>query len=412
MMFLKNRPRRWWLILVVCAAGYFSLFAARPSLLSPVGVNYFGVWFLDSYAILSSNEALARGFDVRAPNPLDYLHRPHVYSHWWLRLGGIGLTRADNFSVGLVLVVLFFLVAVAGLRPRSLPETIWYLLVLISSPVLLAMHRANNDLVIFILLAPVVPCLLSPGRPVRVLGMVLIAVATALKYYPAAAALLLIAGERPRDGKFSRRIAAVISLSVGLALIPDLPDLKAMLTATKAEGLMTFGAGNLFIRMGFTGWTVTGLSVLAGGLIAAGFFAARKLPAWTVAPADRGVWLSFVLGAALLTGCFLTGMNFAYRWVFALWLAPYLWSLWHDPLAPAALRRLARWTAALLMVVLWADPLACLVFSFMRHVPGDTLVRWANAFFYLEQPFTWAFFACLIGFLVQFVRGGLRSRVA
>lgn len=403
-----NRPGRLWLLLAVCAASYFCLFVVRPTFLSRVGVNYFGVWFLDSFAILASNDALARGLDVYAANPLDYLQRPHVYSHWWLRLGDFGLTRADNFRVGLVLGAAFFLVAVARLRPRTPPEMIWYLLVLVSSPVLLAIHRANNDLVIFLVLAPVVPVLLSSRRSGRLLAILLIAIATALKFYPAVAALILLAGENSRDVRVGLRFAAAALLAVGIGLMPDLAGMKAALIATKAEGLMTFGAGNVFALMGITGWHATALAVLGGGLIALGFLRARKFVSWTIAPADQGAWLSFVLGAVLLTACFFTGANFAYRWVFALWLAPYLWILWHDPTAPMALRRLARWTVGLLLVVLWADPLACLALS-VANAPGDTLVQWANWFFYLEQPFTWAFFACLIGFLVQFVRASVRA---
>ena len=34
-----------------------------------------------------------------------------------------------------------------------------------------------------------------------------------------------------------------------------------------------------------------------------------------------------IVGAALLTGCFLAGTSYGYRWIFALWLAPLLWRL-------------------------------------------------------------------------------------
>src|ERR1035437_4878407 len=90
--------RRLWWLLVVCAGCYFTSFVFYPGLFLAVGTNHYGVWFLDSFAILASNDALTRGHDPFAINPLDYFNRPHVYSHWWLHLPAFGLTRADNID--------------------------------------------------------------------------------------------------------------------------------------------------------------------------------------------------------------------------------------------------------------------------------------------------------------------------
>jgi hypothetical protein len=403
----------WWL-LVLGAALYFGFFALYPEFLAAVGVNYFGVWFLDSFAILASNDALARGMDVYAANPLDYFQRPHVYSEWWLNLGRLGLTRADNFRVGLLLVLAFFGVALAGLRPRDWRELLWYLAVLCSSPVLLAVHRANNDLAIFVLLAGVVPCLLSPLKTARVLAALLIAFVTGLKFYPAAAALLLLAGaaESRRHVRLGLIVGGVAIALVLVHLRADLQRMGAMLPHVKAEGLMTFGAGNILGDLGISGGAALAASLAAALAIAIGFWRADLLGAADVAGDDPARWLRFVLGAVLLTGCFFTGMNFAYRWVFALWLAPFLWRTLRDHRS-IALRRFATITAGLLLIALWADPLAAVILTWAAgRVPGTTLVEWANRFFLVEQPFTWAFFACLIGWLVHFSRGSFRRPLA
>ena len=126
--------RRRWCTFVVIPAVYFASFAFYPGLFLIVGVNHYGVWFLDSFAILASNDALARGLDPYGPNALDYFNRPHVYSHWWLGLGKLGLTRADNFWLGLSLVVAFLATVAARLRPREPREVLWYWVVLCSSP--------------------------------------------------------------------------------------------------------------------------------------------------------------------------------------------------------------------------------------------------------------------------------------
>lgn len=395
---------------LAAAVVYFGCFAFFPRKFFPLGVNHPSVWFLDSYAILASNDARALGHDVYAPNPLDYFSRPHVYSHWWLGLGKLGLTRADNGWIGLALGLAFFLAAVACLRPREPREVFWYLLVLCASSTLLAVDRANNDLVVFLLLAPVVPCLLAASRWLRFGAVLLIAVAAGLKFYPAAAALLLLVGADRREVRARLAVATLALAAVGWSIAPDLGRLGRM--TPKAEGLMTFGAAKLVEPLGITGLWALGLCGGLAALIVLAFWRSAWFARWKI-PADaRADWLSFILGAALLTGCFFAGTNYAYRWVFTIWLAPMLWRLPRDQRIPAAVRRFATATAVLCMYALWADPLASGVLNrLVGRYPAETIVRWADHFLLAEQPVIWVFFACLLGFLTHFVRDELRHLI-
>ena len=398
-----NSPRRLQLLLATVAASYFVSTAFFPGLLFLAGVNHYGVWFLDSFALLASSDAVTRGLDPYAVNPLDYFHRPHVYSPWWLHLRDLGLTRAQNLPLGFAFVGAFFFAAVVRLRPRSGGEMLWMLAFLCSSPVLLAINRANNDLVVFALLAPVVPCLLSPHRAVRIAAVPLIALAAGLKYYPAIAGVVLLAGDDPRE--IRRRIVAVVLLLafVVLSVGPDFVRVAPLLP--KAQGLVTFGAANIFEAVGFSAGKAKLAGLGAGALITLLSWRSTTFAGWRIDPAERGAWLSFILGAALLTGCFLTGTNFAYRWVFALWMAPLLWRLPREVAAPVALRRFARLTGWLTIMALWADPMVSSGLTLIRgRVPVATIGRWADTYFLFEQPVTWALFACLLAFLVHFVR--------
>ena len=398
-----------WLLLGL-AACYVAFFACYPGLFFPLGINHGRVWFLDSFAILASNDALTRGQDPFALNPLDYLNRPHVYSHWWLHLRDFGLTRADNLRVGFVILAAFVVAAGVRLRPREPRELLWYLVVVCCSPILLAIDRANNDLVIFVLLAPVVPCLLSPHQALRFLPVGLVAVAAGLKFYPALAALILLAGGTGREVRWRVGLIALALVLVGLNVAPDLGRISAHLP--KAEGLMTFGAANMFEFVGLTARAAKFTSLVLGTLVVAGFLRWKKISAWEIRAEDRDAWWSFVLGAVLLTGCFFAGTNYAYRWVFAMWLAPLLWRLPRDEAAPAAVRRLAGVTRVLLVVTLWADPLAALALTTLAgHIPGEAIMRAADRYFAFEQPLVWAFFICLLGFLTHFVRESLRARI-
>lgn len=395
-------------LLIGLAACYFVGLALYPRAFLFVGINHFDVWFLDSFALLASNDAVTRGLNPYALNPLDYFQRPHVYSPWWLHLRDLGLTRADNFRVGLVIIAAFSFAALWRLRPRSSGELGWMLAVLCASPVVLAVNRANNDLVIFALLAPVVPCVLSSHRSVRLIAVALLALGAGLKYYPAIGALVLLAGGDRRD---VRMLVAVAVVALGLVAVGVGPTFVRMApTLPKAEGLMTFGAVNLLEAFGLHGRIAMLGGLVAGGLVFSLFLRWRGFEGWEIAPENRAAWLSFILGAALLTGCFFTGTNYAYRWVFAIWLAPLLWQLLRDASAPARVRWLARLTAGLLLIALWADAGASAVAGYLTgRVPGPTVVRWAETFFTWEQPLTWTLFACLLAFLAHFTRESLRG---
>ena len=402
-------PRRFQLLLAAAVGCWLGCSAIFPGLFLFSDANRYGVWFLDSFAILASNDALGRGLDPYLPNPLDYFNRPHVYSHWWLYLHDLGLTRAHISWVGVTVVVAFVVSALWRLRPRSYGEVFWYFAVSASTPVLLACNRANNDLVIFALLAPVVPGLLHGSAAVRMMPVGLIAVAAGLKFYPASAGLLLLAATPGtiRENRIRLAVGVLALVLVGFNVAPDVAKIAAL--APQPRGLLTFGAVNLPRSLGLTGGTAT-LAVLVAAVVAVAVsWKSRWTEGWVVAPADRNAWLSFILGAVVLAGCFFSGTSYAYRWVFALWLAPLLWRLPRDPAAPAPVRRLARLTGGLLVFVLWADGLLSmgLKLSSARIAP-ETAMRVAATFFRWEQLFTWMFFAGVLVFLTHFVREGWR----
>lgn len=398
------RPaRRWWLLFALLTAAYFGLFVLHPNLYFALGVAHYGAWFIDTFALLASNDAVSRGLNPYDNNPLDYFHRPHVYSHWWLHLRDLGLTRADTMRLGLGLVGAFLLAALARLRPASARQVWWYAAVLCSAPVLLAVDRGNNDLVIFVLLAPLVPCLLSGHRWVRLMAPFLVAAAAALKYYPATAGLVLLAAADRDELRPRLLVTGLLLTCAGLSVAGDLALFGPL--APQPEGLLSFAATGFFHELGWTGWAPKLVCAGAGLAAAVCFWSGRMLQDWEPLPARRSDWLHFVLGAALLTACFFTSSNFGYRWIFSIWLAPFLWMLPGDPSAPGPVRRLAHWTRWLLLAVLWWASLCCIVLNLLIGVvPAATVMRLASWSYLAEQPMDWAFFLCLLVFLVHFTR--------
>lgn len=398
-------PHKYLVILILILTGFWGVLAARPDWLSYLGIQHFGVWFIDTHAILASNDALAQGLDVYAANPLDYFGRPHVYSPWWLCLGKLGFTRADTFWLGGALGLAFLAVAVDWLRPRTRGEMFWALATLGSPCIVMAVERANNDLVIFLLLAPVVPCLLAAQRGWQLGAVLLIAVAAGLKFYPAAAALLLLAPAGTTREVRWRLAAGALALALVAASIAT-GYLRVRHLLPPVDGPMNFGAIHALGRLGLDG-VLPGL--VAAALITAAWWRADVFRGWTVPAAERSLWLHGVLGAVVLGGCFFTSTNFAYRWVFALWLVPWLWWSAHAAGAPRAVRRLAWTTAGLLAAALWIDPLTLgLLTRWLAPLPGPVVARTANLVYVLEQPLIWALFACLLAPVTEFLRTGWR----
>jgi lysylphosphatidylglycerol synthetase-like protein (DUF2156 family) len=236
----------------------------------------------------------------------------------------------------------------------------------------------------------------------------LIAVATGLKFYPVVAGLILLMGADVRELRWRVLLAAAAIGVVLLNVAPDYARIKNFLP--KAEGLMTFGAANLFETIGFGARWSKVASIVVGGVAALAFWRSNVFSGWEIPAEERTEWWSFILGAVLLAGCFFAGTNYAYRWVFAPWLAPLLWRLPRNERAPCAVRRLARVTGGLFLAALWLDPLMSVILTrLIGHAHGETLMRAADRFFAYEQPATWAFFVCLIGFLVHFTRQGVSA---
>ena len=284
---LRATPRRLWVWLVVLPLCYWGALAAHPGCFLYVGIRHYGVWFIDTFAILASNDALERGLDVYATNPMDYFGRPHVYSHWWFGLGRLGLTRADNFWLGVALGLTFLTAVVSLLRPRTAGELLWYLSVLGASPVLLAVERANNDLVIFLLLAPVVPCLLSPREGWQWVAVLLIMFAAGLKFYPAVAGVLLLTPGEWRRVRWRVGGGALGLTLVALNVAPDFLRVRSLLPA--ADGLMSFRANQLFAQFGIAGaapWLGLGI----GALAALAWWRADVFHGWEIPAVARGRW--------------------------------------------------------------------------------------------------------------------------
>ena len=394
------------LLFCLCTAGGLLGFVCFPWLQRKLGLFDFGRWFLDSLAVLAASDAARAGINTERSNPLDVFNRPHSYSDWWYVLGDLGFTRADNFLVGGVWVLAFIVVAWITLAPRTIREAAWYAGLLLSPPVLLAVVRANNDLVVFTLLGLGALALRGRHSAAWVAALAGIAVATGLKFYPvvAGASLLLL---RPL------RTAVVASIAAALLLGVTLHDVWGALGRGMFElpqALYTFGAAVLFRDVGWQGrMTAPAASVL---LLAAAFWLVktnRVAGLATAEPPSRERAL-FALGGVVLLACFVAGASYSYRCIFALWLAPWLWLQANEDMVPPLRRRTARLALWLLAGVLWADGVVCFVLNVAIGPMAEEPREWSQlAWRVLTQPLSWALMALVAGWWLEGALATLRE---
>lgn len=311
---------------------------------------------------MAANEAMARGWDPFAPNPLDPEGRPFLYSTWWLWRG---LNRADTDWLGYLLVAATLVAALLIWRVRSWREALVGGRMLLSPAWLLAIYRANSDLVIFVLLVVTVRALQHSSRLGRALGALLVGTMAVLKYFPAAAIIGLLRAPRRRE------VLALLAMAAGMVLLgwSSLEPALAAITrygafVTNSVGLQAFGRSVLAGSLSpFAPPAVAGLLGLTA--MAAGYQLARAQTGFGAgsAESEQRFMTSAVFGAVLLA-CFLIGTSYLYKLVFLWALLPWLMRDAADELG----RRRTLWLLALLLAAAWIDGLA--VMGINRFAPG------------------------------------------
>lgn len=397
-------PTRWSWLLLALMAGWLGLVGAWPVIGAYLGLGMNDGWFIDLHAILAAGEADLLGLPIHLRNPLDLLQRPHSYSNWWLVVGPLGLKRGAEFWLGPLLVAGFVAVAAFTLRPADRRQLGWALLFLGAPAVQLCLVRANNDLVVFLALALLVPALVSPLGAARFGAATLVAFATGLKYYPAVTALVLLAEPDRRLQLWRWVFLAALGVLVLLSLYED--TLYFARTLPQPERLFSFGATHVLT---WAGGGPAAARWLAIGCLLGLLLVAVRLP---IVPtrepgARRTAEIRFALGAVLLAGCFWAGANWAYRWIFAVWLLPLLWSEVPPGRVRPLAHRLLRW---LLPVALWWDGLASLAWNFgWAKGLGLALESYSRTLWLLIQPVHWVVFGTLTVLCGQFALGWLRQ---
>ena len=356
------------------------------------GFEPFRFPFLDIQAVLAAAKCQHDGIDVYFLNPCDALGRVHVYSPLWLAIVPNWLGAARTTSVGLALDLAFILSLGALVRPHTRGEAITVGLVVLSPFTVYALERANNDIVVFMLVGA--GCLLDRTRhPWRLGSYALWLAAGLLKYYPLVLLLLILREPRRSALVMALGVGGVVLVLAGIGhadlakALANIPRLSHYADSFSARNL-PFGVAQAVARPPTQ--RAVGLGLL--GLLAA-LAMARVRRTARLCERPPVAWNSLEMramltGALLLTACFAAGQNIGYRGIWFILVMPGLVRL-HRFAGDRALKEfLARMIAAVLLVA-WEAPLRRAVHAAAGVYAGDWLRPRLELLFWLGRELLW-----------------------
>ncbi len=361
------------------------------------GIEPFRFVFVDTDTVLSAVRCLREGVDVFVVNPCDPLGRLFDYSPLWLPLAKLPPSLTQLTSTGLLIDALFFASLLLLPVGASWRDAGLIALGVISTAAVFAVERANNDLVLFALVAAGAT-LVCRSRGLRMIGYAAVLLAGLLKYYPMAALLLAIR-EKPREFCL---VVLLVCAGVALFLLTMGHDL--------VRALHLIPTGDWFADM-FGSSTVSGglfdgspriqsalhiiMSVIA--LATALWLAWRPDVDYAVSGLDDLTKAFLLAGAMLSIGCFFTAQNIGYRAVHLLLTLPAMLTLANR----GGGRRLLRYAPILFLLLLWAEGWRYLIERLDRIDGGRMfmLLGWG-----LREALWWTVITLLIACVVALLR--------
>jgi hypothetical protein len=332
--------------------------------------------FFDARNVMAALECRRLGFDPLIENPCDPWGRPIVYPRPWLLLRFLGLDQSDTTVFALVAIALFVAAFVWILGPVTTGEGIVAALALCSPAVMLAIERANMDIVVFVLLALAIGAWASSSRLGRMSSPVVMLLAALAKVYPIFGLGGYLASRKRKPMLIALGCAGAFLFWV--AVTRD--DIRALADRAPQGEFYSYGARILLSR-GFRVLTPEGWegSQFATQLVAAAIVASLGLFAWfwvrrrvLIEGGDlAGTTLALYVGSLVYIGTFVIGNNFDYRLVFVLLTLPQLFAWTKNRDEPRNLLA----SAALISVVmlLWIGAISPYVAAL------DEVVSWATA---------------------------------
>ena len=262
-----------------------------------------------------------------------------MYPRTWLAVSAVGLGRGDVVAVGYLMDLAFFVALAFVARPRGWPDVLLTFLVGLSPGIMLAVDRANFDLVAFAMLSTLVAL---RGTTVGVwAGGGLVLLAGALKIYPLVALAPWAWENRRRrtcghrDGRRRARRHRDRRVGVARRLGQDGDARPGADVAVLLDG------GAAPVRASRASARDRDRPCGARGRCRAAIAYGRA----RVVVRERR--FDVLLGGDLLLFCFFARTNYDYRWVFLALVLPAAWNAGSFGRAVVGASAVVLWTEAL-----------------------------------------------------------------
>lgn len=342
------------------------LHGAYFGLLRFLGLLPFRFPFLDAQAVLSAAQCNRYGFDVYVSNPCDALGRVDVYSPLWLAITPHWLGPAATDWVGALLDLAFLASLALVLRPRSRSDLAIFALAVFSPTTVFALERANNDLLVFLLILYAIT-VDGEASVRRGCSYLLYLIAGLLKYYPLVL-LILLARHRWRSALvyggviFLVLIVFVVSFGNQIsASVADVPKASCFGSENLAPSYFgyAFTMKNLPFGIACVFRHIIPMTVISGTLLIALLIMTGiriianvgSLNAFAITCEGYEI-KALSISSILLTACFFAGTNIDYRDIYFLLVIPGLLRFRQSTNDAQLMRWLSSLIAAIL-VLMW-----------------------------------------------------------
>ena len=339
--------------------------------------------FADARVILSGLESRRDGYNPLVDNPRDPWKRPMNYPRVWLLLGSFQLDQRHTTAMGLLFIAAFAL----GLCLMSAEidrSTAWLLAVCAFSPaVLFGVERANNDLLMFLILALALTVL----QRSRLAALTLVGVGTLLKLFPFLGITMFL---RVPRREFLRLLWVAVGFGVLYAFL-TIDDLYRIREVTPQSVRLAYGANvvwasfQVHFSRPLVAWSLVVTSYIAVVLACVAAIALRRHTMRVYGPARSDHLDAFRVGSAVYLGSFVLFVNWDYRLMFLLFTLPALAGWARERRHPIG--RIARVALPAIVFSCWSLGMHGAVLHTPRLLP---------LWFLIEQAAKWVAFVALL----------------
>ncbi len=299
----------------------------------PVEKNGLIYVFADWAAIISANICEQKGINVYLENPCDIKNRKHVYGEILLHLPFLEFNKFYQFYFPLILNILFLFIIVSFFNEKNSFKNYFLVFFIISVPVILAIERANSDILIFLMMY-----LISKYKNLF-LSHILIIFSTLCKFYPICFGVILLYQKTVKKIFLNIFITVIFLILFLIYQYENLINIFNNSAQFSGSGVYQFSLKGLIksipnIQVIINGFNINWLIYLfiTGFLILPLIFFGKKI--LQIQENEKFLFNIFefnifenrlyVVSSLIIIFCYFLVQNFNYREIFLIGLVPYI----------------------------------------------------------------------------------------